>query len=100
LDTKKWHAWKHKFRTFLIIIYESNPWRKFKDFLTMESPELQPDAVIYKSPCPPIMGRTAGGTKGKGKQGEWQFACYIDNEKREKAPKFVIRRKQGLVPST
>jgi hypothetical protein len=42
---KKWHAWKHKFRTFLIIIYESNPWRKLRDFLTIKSPELQPEVI-------------------------------------------------------
>jgi hypothetical protein len=81
--------------------YDSSTLEKLRDFMTIESLELQPDAVIYKSPCPPIRGAQPGESRVRGSRGNGNSPIYyIDNEKREKAPKFVICRKQGLVPST
>lgn len=42
---KNWHASKKRFRTFINRAYESNTFEKLRDFLTIESPELQPEAV-------------------------------------------------------
>jgi hypothetical protein len=42
---KGWHAWRDKFRTLLKRAYESNTLEELRDFLSVESLELQLEVV-------------------------------------------------------
>ena len=72
--------------------YDSSTLEKLRDFLTMQSPELQPDAVIYKSPCPPIRGAQPGELRVRGSRGNGNSPVILIMKK-EKGTKICDTQK-------